>query len=685
MSGLKAEVERLRAELWRHNRLYYVEAQPEISDLEYDRLLKRLEQIEREHPELDAPDSPTHKVGGEPIEGFTQVEHRVPMLSIENVYEEEGVRKFDADVRKGLGEEVQPAYTIEFKIDGVSLALIYEYGVLTTAVTRGDGRRGDDVTVNARTMRGVPLRLSGDDVPPVIEIRGEAYIANSDFAHLRAEQIAAGVEPFANPRNACAGALKLLDPKLSAARKLRFFAHSVGYSEGAKHQTHGEFLQAARQYGVPTTPRMATLPNMDATLEYAHQLMEELHELDFEVDGLVIKVDSLEQREQLGRTSKAPKWVIAYKWEKYEATTRLEEIEVQVGKTGALTPVAHLAPVEIAGTTVSRASLHNRDEIERLGLRIGDWVVVEKAGKIIPHVVRVEEHRRDGSEQPFEFPTHCPVCRTEAVRDEGGVYIRCPSPTCPAQLREWLRFFASRGAMDIEGLGSKLVEQLTDSGLVKSLTDIYRLRDRREELLSLERMGEKSADSLLKGIEDSKSRSLWRLLVGLNIRHVGTRTAQLLADRFGTLDVIMKQSEEQLATVDEVGEVIAKSIHDELSSESGRRLIEELRGFGLNFGEPIPERPADAAARTLEGLTIVVTGTLTKFSRDQIKELIHQHGGKPSDSVSKKTAFVVAGENAGSKLTKAQQLGVPVLTESDFETRLACSDPIHGGESTLTR
>ncbi len=671
MSALKAEIERLRAELWRHNRLYYVEAQPEISDLEYDRLLKRLEQIEREHPELDAPDSPTHKVGGEPIEGFKQVEHRVPMLSIENVYEEEGVRKFDADVRKALGEGVQPAYTIEFKIDGVSLALIYEQGVLTTAVTRGDGRRGDDVTNNARTMRGVPLRLSSDDVPAVIEIRGEAYIANSDFAHLRAEQIKAGDEPFANPRNACAGALKLLDPKLSAARKLRFFAHSVGYSEGAAHQTHAEFLQAVRRYGVPTTPRVATLPNMDATLEYAHQLMDELHELDFEVDGLVIKVDSLDQREQLGRTSKAPKWVIAYKWEKYEATTRLEEIEVQVGKTGALTPVAHLTPVEIAGSTVSRASLHNRDEIERLGLRIGDWVIVEKAGKIIPHVVRVEEHRRDGSERSFEFPTHCPVCGTEAVQDEGGVRIRCPSQSCPAQLREWLRFFASRGAMDIEGLGSKLVEQLTDSGLVKSLPDVYRLRDRREELLALERMGEKSADGLLKGIEDSKSRSLWRLLVGLNIRHVGTRTAQILADRFGTLDEIMRQSEEQLATVDEVGEVIAKSIHEELASESGRQLIEELRGFGLNFGEPIPERPADAEARRLEGLTIVVTGTLTKFSRDQIKEMIHQHGGKPSDSVSKKTSFVVAGENAGSKLTKAQQLGVSVLTEAEFEARLA--------------
>ncbi|HLQ46087.1 MAG TPA: NAD-dependent DNA ligase LigA, partial [Planctomycetaceae bacterium] len=337
-ASLKAEVERLRSEIWRHNRLYYVEARSEISDLDYDLLVKRLEQIEREHPELDSPDSPTHKVGGEPIEGFVQVAHRVPMLSIENVYDEEGVKKFDADVRKSLGKATQPEYSIEFKIDGVSLALIYERGVLTQAVTRGDGRTGDDVTQNARTLRGVPLRLSGNDIPPVVEIRGEVYIANSDFAHIRAEQIAAGDEPFANPRNATAGALKLLDPKLCAARRLRFFAHSIGYSEGTTYLSHSQFLDAIRRWGIPTTPRVATLPNMEATLEYAHQLMDELHALDFEVDGLVIKVNSIEQREQLGRTSKAPRWLIAYKWEKYEATTRLDEIEVQVGKTGALTP-----------------------------------------------------------------------------------------------------------------------------------------------------------------------------------------------------------------------------------------------------------------------------------------------------------------------------------------------------------
>jgi DNA ligase (NAD+) len=668
--SLNAEVERLRSEIWRHNQLYHVEARPAISDLEYDRLIKRLEQIERDHPELDAPDSPTHKVGGEPIAGFAQVEHRVPMLSIENVYDEEGVRKFDADVRKLLGAGTQPEYCIEFKIDGVSLALIYERGVLARAATRGDGRKGDDVTENARTLRGVPLRLVGDNVPPVIEVRGEVYIANSDFAHIRAEQIAAGEEPFANPRNAAAGALKLLDPKLCASRRLRFFAHSIGYSEGTTYQTHSEFLAAIRRWGIPTTPRVATLPNMDTTLEYAHELMDELHSLDFEVDGLVIKVNSLEQREQLGRTSKAPRWAVAYKWEKYEGITQIEAIEVHVGKSGALTPVAHLQPVEIAGTTVSRASLHNRDEIERLGLHIGDWVVVEKAGKIIPHVVRVEEHRRSGHEQRFDFPERCPECDTPAAKDEGGVYIRCPNPECPAQFREWLRFFASRAAMDIEGLGIKLIEQLLDAGLVRTFPDVYRLRDRRTELLNLERMGEKSADNLLEGIEVSKSRPLWRLLVGLNIRHVGARTAQILADRFGSIDEIMRQTEESLATVEEVGEVIAKSIHSYFHSEIGERLVNELRNCGLHFGEPIPQRPAETEPRKLEGQTIVVTGTLTKFSRDQIKELIHDHGGKPSESVSKKTSFVVAGENAGSKLTKAQELGVPVLTEDEFFAKL---------------
>ena len=662
-SSIKAEIERLREEINRHNHLYYVEARPEISDLEFDRLLARLTELEKKHPEFDSPDSPSHKVGGAPIEGFTTVTHRLPMLSIDNVYDEAGVREFDARIRKLLepGERIE--YVVEYKVDGVAVALIYENGSLVQAVTRGDGRQGDDITHNARTLIGLPLRLRGKDHPQVLEIRGEALINNADFAHVRAAQAKAGEQPFANPRNATAGALKLLDPKLSAQRRVRFFAHSAGYVEPDRFHTHEEFLDYVLKCGVPVTPRIKVLPGLDEALAYCQELMEKIHELEFEVDGFVLKVNDLDQRKRLGSTSKNPRWLIAYKFERYEGTSRIEDIAVQVGKTGTLTPVAHLQPVEIAGTTVSRASLHNRDELERLGVKIGDWVVVEKAGKIIPHVVRVEEHRRDGKEREFHFPKVCPECKTPVIKDEGGVYIRCPNPACPAQLRESVRFFASRAAMDIEGLGTKLIEQLTDLGLVKSFADIYRLKDRRNELIDLERMGEKSVDNLFEGIEASRSRPLWRLLTGLNIRHVGARTAQVLTDEFGTLDEILAQSPEQLAAVLEIGPVIAQSVYDYFHSKIGESIVGELRGLEINFGSPVSRKKPTGA---LAGKTVVVTGTLQRFSRDEIKDLIHSHGGKPAGSVSKQTDFVVAGEKAGSKLDKAKDLGVRVLTEDEF-------------------
>lgn len=665
--SLEQEVESLRERINRHNRLYYVEARPEISDLEFDQLLKRLEQIEREHPELDTPDSPTHKVGGEPIEGFRTVEHRLPMLSIDNVYTVEELREFDVRVRKLLGEG-DPEYAIEYKIDGVALALIYERGQFVQAVTRGDGQRGDDVTHNARTMGGVPLRLDTNKPPDVLEVRGEAYITNTDFAHLRAEQEKQGVEPYANPRNTAAGALKLLDPRQSAARKVRFLSHGLGYYEGPDIETHVELLKTLKRWGLPVTPRVEPRVGIDATLDHCQQMMEELHALDMEIDGLVIKINDFARRERLGHTSKSPRWLIAYKWEKYEAVSQIESIEIQVGKTGALTPVAHLTPVLIAGTTVSRASLHNRDELQRLGVRIGDWVLVEKAGKIIPHIVRVEEHRRDGSEQEFSFPLTCPECGADVVQDEGGVYIRCLNPTCPAQLRESLRFFASRQAMDIEGLGIKLIEQLMAHGLLSSFADIYRLQHRKAQLLQLERLGEKSVENLLNGIEASKSQPVWRLLTALNIRHVGTTTARLLASRFGTLDAIAAQGEQSLSDVDEIGPVIAHSVHTFFHSEIGQRIIEELRECGLNFGEPVEESPGDRSGQdaVLSGKTLVVTGTLVRFTRDEIKDLIIQHGGKAAGSVSSKTDYVVAGEKAGSKLDKAQTLGIPVLSEDEF-------------------
>jgi DNA ligase (NAD+) len=667
-TAIKHRIDSLRREIERHNRLYYVDARPEISDYEFDMLLKQLEELERNHPEYDSPDSPSHKVGGEPIEGFTTVTHRLPMLSIDNVYTDDEVREFDARVRKLLAME-QVEYTVEYKIDGVAVSLTYENGRFTQAVTRGDGRQGDDITHNARTLLGLPLRLNADRPPAILEIRGEAYIANTDFAHLRAEQEKRGEQPFANPRNTAAGGLKLLDPKLARARRMRFIAHGIGFVEGADYRTHAEFLQALRDMGVPATPDVKPCLGIEATLEYGQQLKDKIHELDVEIDGLVIKVNDFALRERLGNTSKSPRWLIADKWETYEGTTQVEKIDVNVGRTGVLTPWALLKPVLIAGTTVSRVSLHNRDQLQRLGIRNKDWVIVEKAGKIIPHVVRVEEHRRTGEETEFVFPTDCPECGSEVVQDEGGVFVRCPNPSCPAQLRESLQFYASRGAMDIEGLGEKLVAQLIDSGLVRRFADLYSLKDRRDELLSLERMGEKSADNLLAGIEASRDRPLWRLLTALNVRHVGSTTARALADHFGTLDAIMEQTAEGLAEVPEIGPIIAQAIHTFFHSEAGRRVVEELRGCGLNFGSPV-ERKAPAAG-PLTGKTIVVTGTLQKFSRDEIKELIVAHGGKASGSVSKKTDYVVAGADAGSKLDKAKELGIKVLTEEEFLALIA--------------
>jgi DNA ligase (NAD+) len=457
-----------------------------------------------------------------------------------------------------------------------------------------------------------------------------------------------------------------LDPKLCASRKVRFLAHSVGYLEDGQFKTHLDFLKGIAQMGVPATPGVKAFDTIEAARDYAHQLGEEVAGLDFEVDGIVIKLNDFAQRAQLGTTGKSPRWVIAYKWEKYEAVTKINDITVQVGTTGTLTPVAELEPVEIAGTTVSRASLHNKDQVDTLGVMIGDFVLVEKAGKIIPHVLRVEEHLRDGTQRKFKFPTKCPVCKGEVMKDEGGVFIRCINPMCPGQRKGTLRKFASRGAMDIEGLGEKLIEQLMAADLLKSLSDVYRLKDKQEEILSLERMGKKSLENLLAGVEKSKSRDLWRLLVGLNIPHIGTGTAQVLESDFGTMDALLNATEEDLLAVEEIGPIIAKSTYKFFHSEAGIQLIEELRSFGLNFGTPISKKPKSATPGKLEGKTIVVTGILETLDRDGAKELIRKHGGKSAGSVSKNTDYLVAGEKAGSKLTKAQELGIKVLSEQEF-------------------
>jgi DNA ligase (NAD+) len=662
-------IDELRERIRYHDRKYYVDAAPEISDREYDHLMDELIKLEAKHPQLVTPDSPTQRVGDELVEYLPQIEHRVPMLSIDNTYSIEELRKYGQRATKLLrGEPVE--WVVELKIDGVAVSLVYESGVLLRGVTRGNGQVGDDITHNIRTIGDVPLRLVGRDPPPVLEVRGEVYMTNSDLVKLNEQQQAKGLPVYANTRNLAAGSIKVLDPRICAQRRLRMFCHGVGYCEGLKATNHIDFLEEIGSYGLPPTPHVKSFPNFDAAVEHCETLIEHLYELDFEVDGLVLKVNRFEQRQQLGATSKSPRWLIAYKFEKYEAATRLNAINVQVGKTGTITPVAELEPVQLAGTTVSRASLHNADEIERKDVRVGDVVVVEKAGKIIPHIVRVEKHERKSNLPKFKFPTRCPQCDAKVVKDEGGVYIRCPNPKCPAQVKERIRYYASRNAMDIEGLGDKLVDQLVNEGLVAGYGDLYRLTS--EQLMKLERMGKKSSDKLLAGIEASKNRGLARLLNALSIRHVGQRVSAVLAAHFGSMEALESATAEQLSQINEIGPVLAESIYNFLHSDYGKATIDELRQQGIAM--QAPKKPVAAKGGKLAGKTFVVTGTLTKYKRDEIHALIEQHGGRPSSSVSQKTDYLVAGAEAGSKLEKAQQLGVAVISEEDFDALLAGAD-----------
>lgn len=659
-----ARMEELRREIRRHDRLYYVEAAPEISDLEYDRLMQELEELEAAHPEQVTPDSPTQRVGGEPVSQLDQVTHRVPMLSIDNTYDLESLQKFCEQTEKAVEGPVE--WTVELKIDGVAASLIYEDGVLQRAVTRGNGQVGDDITHNVRTVRDAPLRLSGNP-PPVLEVRGEIYMTNSDLVALNQRQAEKGEAPFANTRNVAAGSIRMLDPRICAERNLRLFAHGLGYSEGLAVDGYWEYLQLLQQYGLSIAPFGKQFRSTRETVAYAEELPTHLHELDFEVDGLVIKVNSFAQQQELGARSKSPRWLVAYKWEKYEAVTRLNEIEVNVGKSGAITPVAFLEPVQLAGTTVSRASLHNAEEIQRKDIRVGDLVVVEKAGKIIPHIVRVEMHERKGELPVYEFPTACPSCGSPLEKDaRGGVYIRCVNLYCPAQVKERIRYFATRNAMDIEGLGDKLVEQIVDSGLVKTYGDLYRLTA--AQLQTLERMGKKSSEKLIAAIEESKQRGLARLLNALSIRHVGARVAVVLAEHFPTMEQLRSATVEQLSEVNEIGEIIAESVHAFLASDYGSRTIDDLRDLGLDL--TAPQSPAAAGDGVLAGKAFVVTGTLSRYSRQEIQELIAAHGGRAVSSVSKKTDYLLAGEEAGSKLAKAEKLGVPVINEDDFEAMI---------------
>jgi len=662
---VRGEIESLRQEVRRHDRLYYTDATPEISDLQYDRLMKRLQELEAAHPEFLTADSPTQRVGEQPVSHLDQVTHRVPMLSIENTYELPELVHFGQRAEKELGGPAE--WVVELKIDGVAVAIVYEQGQLVQAVTRGNGQVGDDVTHNIRTIREVPLRLSGDDWPDRLEIRGEVYMTNHDLSLLNERRVAAGEELYANTRNVTAGSIRLLDSKICAERNLRVFSHGVGFCEGLNVAKHTDFLAALQRWGLKPTPNVVSFPSIQACVDGIESILESVTELDFEVDGLVIKLNDFAQRERLGARSKSPRWVAAYKWERYEETTVLESIEVQIGKAGTITPVANLKPVELAGTTVSRATLHNAEEITRKDIRVGDTVVVEKAGKIIPRVVRVETHLRPANSQVYKFPTECPECKTTLVQDEGGVYIRCPNNDCPAQVRERIRYFASRPAMDIEGLGEKLVGQLVDSGMVRTYGDLYLLTA--DQLQSLERMGKKSSENVIAAIQETRSRGMERLLPALSIRHVGTTVSRILARSFGTIDAVMAATPEQLAEVDEVGEIIAHSLHGFFSSRQGRIVIEDLRSCGVSLAASQSAAPTPVSDQ-LAGKTLVVTGTLITYTRDQIHELIRQHGGKTSSSISSKTSYLVAGSDAGSKLEKAQKAGVKVLTEAEFEQLL---------------
>ncbi len=651
----------LRKLVERHNRLYHVENRPEISDAKFDRLLKELERLEKENPRYASPASPTRRVGGAPDRSFRTVEHAVPMLSIDNTYSKEEVESFDGRVRKLLGGEPFE-YVMELKIDGVSMSLLYEKGVFVRAVTRGDGRRGDDVTGNVRTIRDVPgaLKAGRRQAPGVIEVRGEVFLTRGDFIKMNKEKEGIDEEAFANPRNAAAGSLKLLDPALAAKRGLRFFAHGFGRLEGGAFRTHEELLAFYRASGLPVNPNNRACRDLGEMFRACDEWAERRAKLDYDIDGLVFKVNRLDQQAALGSTNKSPRWVIAYKFPAQRTETTLLEIGVQVGRTGVLTPVAHLEPVFLAGTTVSRATLHNEDEIARLGLKIGDRVRIEKSGEIIPQVIEALVSKRTGREKPFTMPSKCPVCGSAVVREEGEVARRCVNVACPAQTKARLLHFASRKAMDIEGLGDALVDQLVDRELVSDVAGLYALKS--PALAGLERMGEKSASNLVGQIERSKSRGLSCLLFGLGIRHVGVGAARLLARHFGTMERLSRATRDQMLEVPSVGEVIAESVADFFATVQNRRVLERLADSGVSTEEP----EDTSGSSELAGRTYVLTGTLGAFTRDEAAALILARGGRVASSVSKKTTAVIAGEAPGSKLDEANRLGVPVLDEKDF-------------------
>ncbi len=664
MAGIedtRKRVEKLREEVRYHNRLYHIEDKPEIPDSEYDALYQELESLEAAHPELLTPDSPTQRVGDEPLEGFEEVRHAVPMLSLGNARKLEDLHEWDARVRRLLGPEREPRYVTELKIDGLAVSLRYEEGSFVRGATRGNGTVGEDVTANLRTVRSIPDKLSGEP-PPVIEARGEVYIPLPEFEELNRKLESEGKKAFANPRNLAAGSLRQLDPRITAGRPLTMLCYGTGEG-GDRYKSHSAMLDALKSYGLRVNP-YEVHEDIESVVEECRRWAENRESVGYQIDGVVVKVDSREQQQSLGTVAKAPRWAIAYKFEPLAGRTKLEDIIIHVGRTGALTPQAVLSPVNVGGVTISRATLHNEDYVKQKGVLVGDTVVVERAGDVIPQVVRPVADDRTGDEKAFEMPQRCPVCGEPVSRPEGEAVTRCVNARCPAQTLEHIIHFATKAAMDIEGLGEKLATRLFDLGLIQDVADIYLLRP--EQLVPLEGFAEKSAENLVTAIEQSKERPFPRVLYSLGIRHVGNVTAELIAERFGGEDLLQGVEPGKLTEIDGIGEVVARAVVEYFALEYNRNLVERLIKLGLDFqstGVSGPEGP-------LAGRRVVITGTLSR-SRSYFVERLEEAGGTFTSSVSKNTDYILAGEDSGSKLDKAESLGVPVLDERGFEDLLA--------------
>jgi len=652
----KKRIQKLRADVVFHEKKYYVENDPQISDYEFDMLAKELMSLERQFPELITPESPTQRVGEQPLEGFVSVRHSTPMLSLDNCYTMEELREFEERIQKIIPSE-KITYMAELKIDGLGISVIYRDGKFAQAITRGDGIRGDEVTANVKTIRSFPLAIPQSEE---VEVRGEIYLPFPSFRKINRRREKEGLPLFANPRNAAAGSIRLLDPREVASRMLDVFLYTL-FIGGEEKESQWQNLQTMKKLGFKTNLHSLRCSSLDDVINFYEEWNKRRDTLDYEVDGIVIKVDSIEQQRLLGSTAKFPRWAISFKFPARQATTQIKDIVVQVGRTGALTPVAVLEPVRLSGTTISRSTLHNADEILRKDIRVGDFVLIERSGDVIPKVVKVIKEKRTGRETPFIFPKECPVCHTAAFRPEDEAISRCINPSCPAKLKESLLHYSSRRAMNIETLGVALVNQLLEKRLVQTIPDLYTLKY--EELVDLERMGPKSSLNLLDEIERSKERDLPRLIFALGIRFVGERTAQALASYFRDLDSLIEAKGDELIQIEDVGPKVAESILFFIAQPENKRLIDKLREAGVNFSL---QTETTSEKGSLSGQTFVLTGTLTKFSREEARKEIEKRGGTVTSSVSRKTDYVIAGDNPGSKLEKAQKLGVHILDEADF-------------------